>query len=169
MPLKSPFYGRRCKTNWHKEPKEYKNCRYIKNSFYLFSDYKSLQIQIKHQLLASAPVALRMLTCLDDVEMCMSAPSINLPSAAQLGSACYWIFCSYVIFYPYRALHSSHPTFTSGAWTIRSASQWWLYGTRCGICTFSVKNAASGSGELHVIPKQKLKWIPNLNSTGSYR
>lgn len=130
MPLKSPFYGHYAVTSPEnhqnklaQRSKEYKNCRYIKYSFYLFNDYKSLQIRIKHRLLTSVPVALRMLTCLDNVEMCMLASSINLSSAAQLGSTCYWIFCSYIIFYPHQVLHSSHPMFVSGPWKIRSASQ----------------------------------------------
>lgn len=55
MPLKSPFHGHYAVTSpenhtlvqnklpdWHKEL--YKKCRYIKYLFYLFNDYKALQI-----------------------------------------------------------------------------------------------------------------------------
>lgn len=98
MPLKSLFYGHYAVTSPEnhtlvqnklaQRTKEYKNCRYIKYSFYLFSDYKSLQIRIKHRLLTSVPVALRMLTCLGNREICTSASSINL----SISFTCYWIF-----------------------------------------------------------------------------
>lgn len=98
MPLKSLFYGHYAVTSPEnrtlvqnklaQRTKAVKSCRYIKYLFYLFNDYKSLQIQIKHRLLTSVPVALRMLTCLDNMEMCTLASLINL----SVSSTCYWIF-----------------------------------------------------------------------------
>lgn len=54
MPLKSLFYGHNAVTSAEnhtlvqnklaQRTKEYKSCIYIKYSFYLFNDYKSLQI-----------------------------------------------------------------------------------------------------------------------------
>lgn len=96
MPLKSLFYGHYAVTSLEnhtlvqnklaQRTKEYKSCRYIEYSFSLSSDYKSLQIRIKHRLLTSVPVALR--TCLDNMETCSLASSINL----SIRPTCYWIF-----------------------------------------------------------------------------